>query len=96
MDEERRIVLIPRWPADMHLDLLFRTSKGFAVQISDAKLQALRDQGIAALKLYSTANDYASAMSNLTREQALAAIETAQTQALAALDPSDRDQFSVA
>jgi hypothetical protein len=96
MDEERRIVLIPRWPADMHLDLLFRTSKGFAVQISDAKIQALRDQGIAALQLYLTVNDYVSAMSNLSREQAIAAVETTQSQALAALNPSDRDQFSVA
>ena len=96
MAEERRIVLIPRWPADMHLDLLFRTSKGFAVQVSDAKIQALRDKGIAALKLYSTANDYASAMWSLSRDQAIAAIEAAQNEALAALDPSDRDQFSVA
>jgi hypothetical protein len=95
MADERRIVVIPRWPDDSYLDLLFRTSKGFAVQVSDAQIQALRDQGIAAVKLYSTVNDYVSAMWNLSRDEAIAAIETVQTQTLAALDASDRNQFSV-
>jgi predicted Zn-dependent protease len=96
MDEVRKIVLVPRVPKDPHLDLLFRTARGFAVQATGAQVEAVRSQGIAVVELYATADDYVAAMQNLTKEQAIAAVEIKQTEALAALDPADRGQFPVA
>ena len=97
MDEEqRKIVMIPGMPKSFRPDLLFRTPRGFAVQASDAEIETIRGEGIAVAQLYASAEDYVAAMQSLSKEDAIAAVETVQNQVLAALDPKDRDQFQVA
>ena len=91
-----RVVLIPRLPDDLVLDVLFRTGTGFAVQVSDEEVQAITSRGIAVADLYASANEYAAAMQNLTRDEAIAAIETNRNQVLAALTPDERRQFGLA
>jgi hypothetical protein len=95
MSDEPRIVLIPRIPDDPVPDVVFETPVGFAVQATDADIQAFRAQSIAVIELYSTVDDYLSAMQNVSSDEAIAAVGTVQNQALAALDPSNRAQFSV-
>lgn len=97
---ESRIMLIPRLPEDFALDVLFRGPDGFIVQASEAEIARLQ-QGdargpIAVAELYRDGNEYARAMSNLTKEEAIAALAAARTFAVAALSPSERSQFGIA
>jgi hypothetical protein len=97
MDETvYRIVLIPRLPAGLFVDVVFRTKRGFAIKASDQLVQSLKSQNIPVVELYASAEEYAGEMMNKSKEAAIAAIESLQDQALAALDPAERDQFSVA
>ncbi len=91
-----RIVLIPRLPTKPRLDVLFHTPKGFGVQVTDADAQALKAQGIPLVELYASADEYSGAVLGKSRQDALAALQTVTDPAIAALDPGDRDQFSVA
>jgi hypothetical protein len=95
-DATYRIVLIPKLPDDPHLDVVFRTSKGFAVKVTDADVQALTSQKIAVASLYASTDDYVASVMSLSRQDAIAAVQSTQDQAVAALDPSDQGQFSVA
>jgi hypothetical protein len=96
MAEDSKVVLIPRMPTDLALDLLFMTAKGLAVQASPEEIQTLQSQGVPVLELYSSSDDYASALFALTEQEATAAIETLQNTALAALTPEEQNQFPVA
>ncbi|MBI3953185.1 MAG: hypothetical protein HY330_01585 [Chloroflexi bacterium] len=96
MANERRIVLIPEMPADLDLDFVFETDRGVAVRASDATVQVLRDRGIPVAELFRSSNEYAGAVLGLPREQALAAIESVQNAALAALSTEERGRFRVA
>lgn len=91
-----RIALVSRLPAKPHLDVLFRTTRGFGVHITDDDVQALKNQNIAVVQLYATPEDYAGAVLDLNKQNALAAVQTVQDVAIAALESTDRDQFSVA
>jgi DNA gyrase/topoisomerase IV subunit A len=96
MAGERRIVLIPQMPEEMVLDFVFRTEAGTAVQASDEEIQALQERGVPVATLYDSGNEYAAAVVNLTKEEAIAVVESAQNTALAALTPEERDEFGVA
>jgi hypothetical protein len=95
MDEQPQIVLIPRMPEKFFPDVVFGVGKAFAVHARVADLQALKAEGIPAVTLYASAQEYQTAVFNLNRDQALAALTTRQNEAIAALDPADRDKFSV-
>jgi hypothetical protein len=90
-----RIVLIPRMPAGMSLDLIFKVTGGMAIQASDGEIQAIKKTGVPVAELFPSGNEYTAAMSNLTTETALAAIETIKKRSLAALTPSERQQFGI-
>jgi DNA gyrase/topoisomerase IV subunit A len=96
MAEESQIILIPSVPEDMFLDFLFKTDKGIVVQASADDIQNLKNKGIPVAELFSSGNDYAGAVLNQTTEEALAVIDSAQNQALAALTPDERKQFGIA
>ena len=96
MTENRKIVLIPRMPNDFTLDLVFKTDRGLAVQASDDDIQRLRDRNIPFVELFSSGNEYAAMMMNSTRDQAIAAIESTQQTALAALSLEDQNEFGIA
>jgi hypothetical protein len=96
MADEFRIALIPRMPGDMALSFVFRTEKGIAVRASDEQIQSLRSKGIPVLELYSSGNDYSGDMYNLTKGDALAAVDALQDTRLASLSEDERSQFGVA
>lgn len=96
MAEELRIVLIPKLPGDLPLDPLFNTDKGVVVRASDAQIETLKSRGIPAAVLYSSGNEYAGAMFNLTAEQAKAEINQLQETRLAALNPDEKREFGLA
>ncbi|MBV9773307.1 MAG: hypothetical protein JO040_05125 [Gemmatimonadetes bacterium] len=96
MDEDTRIVLVPAIPAGMALDVVFRSPRGLAVQVTEAEAAELRRRGVPVAELYPSGNEYAAAVAGLSRDEAVAALESAQGTALAALDPGDRDRFGVA
>jgi len=88
-----RIALIPRVPAGMSLDLIFKISGAIAIQASDGEIQTIKQAGVAVAEIYPSGNEYAAAMHDLTTEAALAAMETTKKRALAALTLSERRQF---
>jgi hypothetical protein len=94
--DQPRIVLIPRIPDDSAPEVVFETDAGFAVEATDADVQAFQAQSIAVLQLYSTVDDWIAKIQDLTRDEAVAAAGNDQSQALASLDPASRGQFSVA
>ena len=96
MADELRIVLIPKLPGDMPLDPLFNTDKGVVVRATDAQIQTLKSRGIPAAILYSSGNEYAGAMFNLTADQAKAEINKLQDTRLAALEPDEKSKFGLA
>lgn len=96
MADELRIVLIPRLPGDMPLDPMFNTDKGVVVRATDAQIQTLKSRGIPAAILYSSGNEYAGAMFNLTADQAKAEINQLQDTRLAALEQDEKSKFGLA
>lgn len=94
--DQPRVVLISRIPDDSAPDVIFETEAGFGVQATDDDLQVFQAQGIAVIDLYATVDDWAVAVQDLTRDDAIAAVEKVQNQALALLAPANRGQFSVA
>ena len=96
MDDELSIVLIPELPGDVSLDLLFKTDKGIAVRASEDQIQLLKSKGIPVVTLYSSGNEYAGAMFNLTEEQANTEINKQQDTRLAALEPDEKSKFGLA
>ena len=96
MADENRIVLIPKMPGDMPLDFIFKTEKGIVVGASDEQIQTLRGRGVPAVQLYSSGNEYAGAMFNLSEDQAVAEINTVQDTRLASLTEDERGKFGVA
>ena len=95
-DENYPIVLVPRLPDTPYLGVVFRTDKGFAVRATEATLQSLKQQNISVVELFANTYEYLAAVSDRSAQEALAAIQDRQNQAIAALEPGDRDQFSVA
>jgi hypothetical protein len=96
MANTSRVVLVARLPDDLVVDILFKTSKGVAILASDKAIALLKGKGIAVVELFRSGNDYAAGVANLTREQAIAAVESVQSTALAALTPEERGRFGMA
>jgi hypothetical protein len=94
---ERSVVLLPALPAEMGgLDVIARTSRGFAVRVSPQERTALEEAGVPFAPMFDSSGDYVAAVSGASRDQAVAALEQAQTTAIAALDPGVRDAFGLA
>ena len=96
MADELSVVLIPKLPGDVPVDPLFKTEKGVVVRASEEQIQILKSKGIPVAILYSSGNDYAGAMFNLTPDQATAEINKVQDTRLAALDPDEKSKFGLA
>lgn len=90
------VVLVPALPSGLPLDVLFLTPRGAAVLVDPDMLQALRDLGVPAVELFASGDEYAAAVSGLSRDAAIAAVEAIQDRALAALTPEERGRFGVA
>jgi hypothetical protein len=96
MADEPSIVLIPKMPGDIPVDPIFKTERGIAVRASDAQIQTLKSRGVPVVTLYSSGNEHAGAMFNLTQDQAKAAINTLQDTRLAMLSQDERSKFGLA
>lgn len=96
MADDVAIVMIPSMPAGMVLDFVFKTEVGVAVRASEEKISQLRARGIPVVELFRSGNEYAAAVMNRSKEEAIAAISRVQDTALAQLTTDERDQFKVA
>ena len=61
---------------------------------TDDEIQTLSDRNIPVAVLYQSGNDYAAAMENLSKEQALVAVQSSQNTALGDLTQSERDMYA--
>ncbi|HEU0301622.1 MAG TPA: hypothetical protein VFR37_19360, partial [Longimicrobium sp.] len=77
-------------------DVIARTSLGFVVRVSPQERAALQAEGVPFAPLFDSSGEYVAAVAGATRDQAVAALEQAQTQAIAALDPGARGAFGLA
>lgn len=96
MAEHSKIILIPRLPDDMALDILTRIGGGFIVQACAGEIGKLKAKGIAVAELYSSGNEFAGALFNQTKEAAVQILESKKTTAVAAMEPDDKKQFEIA
>ena len=96
MADDVAIVMIPSMPAGMVLDFVFKTEVGVAVRASQEKISQLRAREIPVIELFRSGNEYAAAVMNCSKEEAIAVIDKVQNTALAQLTTDERDQFGIA
>jgi hypothetical protein len=93
---ESRIVLIPKLPADMSVDVISRLDDGFIVQVCEEEITLLKQKGIAVAELFADGNEFASAVLNKTKEVALQTLKEKKDTAIALLATEDKKQFGIA